>query len=182
MLALSMYYSIGGKGYRFCRYLFPLPSVLTLNRMIKNIPLTPGLGPAIEKHMATLASKMTKKQKVCVLLWDEVHLKRSLSYSKKAGNIIGHEDWGTNRTYKTANHALVFMLRGIDSGWTIPLSFSFCDKSTSGPQLARCIKTHAKAVDKADFNLIGIFFIFICIVFCYFTLFSFQKNFLSFSL
>ncbi|XP_076283987.1 uncharacterized protein LOC143210733 [Lasioglossum baleicum] len=62
--------------------------------------------------------------------------------------IIGFEDWGTRRTSRFADHALVFMLRGLYSGWKMPISYDYCEGQTKTPQLIQCIKNIVKALKK----------------------------------
>ena len=73
-------------------------------------------------------------------LWDEVSLQSQIYYCRNEDRIIEFEDWGNGRTNKFADHALMFMLRGIHTNWKIPLSYNFCKSSTSGIQLVRCVK------------------------------------------
>ena len=87
-------------------------------------------------------------------MWDEVSLQAHVQYDQQSKAVIGFEDWGTNRTSKLADHALVFTPRGIYSGSLLPLSYSFADKQTIAPQLVRCITEHAIAVTEAGFTII----------------------------
>ena len=91
--------------------------------------------------------------RVCVLMWDKVSLKMHLQYCYHKQKMIGFEDWGTNRTTKYADHALVFMLRGIKTGWKIPLACNFCFAQTTHKQLAWFIKEVVRAVTKAGFEI-----------------------------
>ena len=45
----------------------------------------------------------------------------------------------------------MFMLRGIKSGWKIPLTYNFCASQTIHVQLSFCIKKVVKAVTEAGF-------------------------------
>jgi len=46
-------------------------------------------------------------------MWDEVSIQPKLTYDIRKDIICGL-DWGNNRTAKVADHALVFMLRGLN--------------------------------------------------------------------
>ena len=91
--------------------------------------------------------------KVCVLMWDEVSLKMHLQYCYQKRTVIGFENWGMNRTRKYADHALVFMLRGIKTGWKIPLAYNFFSAQTTHDQLTKCIKEVMTAVTKAGYKI-----------------------------
>ena len=69
--------------------------------------------------------------------------------------IIGFQDWGNARTDKFADHALVFILRGIKKNWIIPLSYNFCKSSTSPVQLTRYIREIVKGVTTAGFKIVA---------------------------
>ncbi|XP_011880898.1 PREDICTED: uncharacterized protein LOC105569228, partial [Vollenhovia emeryi] len=93
---------------------------------------------------------------MCVLIWDEISLQPQLQYDKINDKIVGFEDWGHKRTQQIADHALVFMLRGIKSSWKIPLSYNFCKSQTKNTQLIRCIKEIVKEIAQAEFTVVAI--------------------------
>lgn len=47
------------------------------------------------------------------------------------------------------------MLRGLDSGWKMPISYNFCYKQTNRAQLTRCIKEHIKEIVNAGFHIVA---------------------------
>ena len=98
---------------------------------------------------------MCKKDKVCFLLWDEVSLQPQLHYDEKEDKIMGFEDWGNGRTNRFADHALVFMLRGINRNWKIPLSYNFCKACANSAQLMRCIKELVTAIKASGFKVVA---------------------------
>lgn len=102
-----------------------------------------------------MSSKMSEKDKVCILMWDEVSIQPKVTYDTHNDIICGLEDWGNYRTGKVADHALAFMLRGLHSGWKMPISFSFCYKQTNTAQLVRCIKEHIKKISDSGFYIIA---------------------------
>lgn len=82
----------------------------------------------------------TERGKAVILLWDEMHLGLGLHYDEVTDKIVGLEDWGNRRTDDIADEALVFMLRFIDPGDTMALSFNFSNHQTTTTQLLYCIK------------------------------------------
>lgn len=94
------------------------------------------------------------KDKVCLLMWDEISIQPSVTYNTRKDIIYGLEDWGNNRTSKIADHALTFMLRGLHSGWKMPISYGFCCKQTCTAQLIRCIKEHICKINNAGFHIV----------------------------
>jgi len=63
------------------------------------------------------------KEKACSVLFDEISIKEFLEYSKQYDFAEGFENIGKiGRENKTANTALVFMVRGIYSSWKFPIA------------------------------------------------------------
>jgi len=123
--------------------------------VLHKIPVFPGLNPFILKHLKSIAQKMSMKEKVCILSWDEVAIQSHLTYDIQKDIICGLEDWGNHRTGKFADHALVFLLRGLNSGWKMPISYNFCSKQTNTAQLIRCIKEHISEIQKPGFQIVA---------------------------
>jgi len=147
---------MGKRAYTCLRNIFHhIPSIQTLQLALNKIPLSPGLNSLILRHLENIAPKMLMKDKVCILMWDEVSIQPKLTYDIRRDIIYGFEDWGNNRTGKIVDHALVFMLRGLKSRWKMPISFNFCHKQTNTAQLIRCIKEHIKKINNAGFHIVA---------------------------
>jgi len=65
-------------------------------------------------------------------------------------------DWSNNRTTKVADHALVFMLRGLNTNGRCPYLIILRKKKTNTAQLIRCIKEHVHKISKAGFHIVAI--------------------------
>lgn len=147
---------MGKRAYISLRSVFKdLPSIQTLQSVLNRLPISARLNPLILRHLENIAPKMSDKDKVCILMWDEVSIQPKISYDIRKDIICGFEDWGNYRTNKVADHALVFMLRGLNSGWKMPISYSFCSKQTNTAQLMRCIKEHVRKINNTGFNIIA---------------------------
>ena len=105
------------------------------------------------KEAASLAKN--EKDLIVILLWDELLVNLGLHYDSEADKIVGFEDWSTVRSDKYADHALVFMIRSIETGDNLPVCFNFCDAVTKSDQLQYCIKEVVKAVQDAGFNVVA---------------------------
>ncbi|XP_076247801.1 uncharacterized protein LOC143187475 [Calliopsis andreniformis] len=143
------------KSYRLLRMLCNLPSATTLKKMLRKIPIKTGISQAVMKHLRGQADTMSAQEKLCVLMWDEMSLMPHVDYDVNEDKIIGFEDWGTRRTSRFADHALVFMLRGLHSGWKMPISYNYCDSQTKAPQLIQCIKNVVKALKKTGIEVVA---------------------------
>lgn len=133
-----------------------LPSSKSLQRLLQKVPLHAGINKVIFKHLFEQQSLLKDvKDKICVLMWDEMSLQPQLQYDKVNDKIIGFEDWGHKRTQRIADHALVFMLKGINTAWKIPLAYNFCKSQTKSAQLIRCIKEIVNEVAQAGFTIVA---------------------------
>lgn len=119
-----------GKGYRLLCKLFALPSTRTLTNLLNKIPLRPGINEQLFTSLQKTVSKMKRQQdKVCILMFDELSIETSINYDKKNDFIVGVEDFGSERCAALADHANVFMLKGLFRQWKQPIVFTF----SSGP-------------------------------------------------
>jgi len=73
-------------------------------------------------------------------LFDEVCLSSGLSYDSVTDQIDGFVDTGSNKSQNIADHALVFMVRGIKKKFKQPISYSFCKGATTQHELIRQLK------------------------------------------
>lgn len=73
---------------------------------------------------------MTEDEKQCVLLFDEMGIKKGLQYDMKNDKIEGFEDLGPlGRRDDIATHAFQFMLRGVTYHWKLPISYVLSENS-----------------------------------------------------
>lgn len=94
-------YSTSAKAYKLLRKKqFPLPSIRTLQRWAERLDISSGiLQPAVKLLSAT--SQMSNIQKLCVLSFDEMKVKKRYCYDKP-----------TDSTLAPVNFVQVAMLRG----------------------------------------------------------------------
>lgn len=118
VLALSMY-KHSGKGYKFLRKIFGLPSRQTISKLLNAIPINTGVNNVLFKYLKESSLKMAKKDKYCVLFFDEMCLSPSIQYeyNKYSDIFIEFEDFGHKENLEIANHVLVFKLRGVFTKW-----------------------------------------------------------------
>lgn len=148
-------YKKSPKAYRYLQSFLPIPGITTLKKLLKTVSMEAGVTEETRNRL-NAAGKDTKtnKDKAVMILWDELLLGLGLSYDEKTDKVSGFEDFGNVRTEKFADHGLVFMMRYIDSGDVIPISFYFCDAQTTTGQLLYCIKEVVGAVKDAGFNVV----------------------------
>lgn len=108
--------------------------------------LQPGLNNNLMDHLKQKAQTMRREEKICCLMWDEVSIQPHIDWSPSLHRVVGFEDHGQVRRPKFADVALVFMLRGIKTGWKLPLAFYLSDSQTTSMALATLIKEVTGAV------------------------------------
>ena len=108
---LSIFYH-SRKAYKLLRNIFMLPSRSTLLLLISNCSIFPGFHDNI---FNSLKIKMKQIPTIeCVLVFDEMKLRRELSYDRKRDVVEGFEDIGEyGKIIKSADYALCFMVKGI---------------------------------------------------------------------
>lgn len=137
------------------RQQFTLPSRTTILNHFCVLPSDAGVNPLIIKYLKQVGETMTLLDKICFVTWDELFLSYNLEYDRINDMVIGFEDWGFRRTGEFANHAIVFMIRGIRAGWKIPVFMGFCKDLTNVPDLQHCLKNVVNAVSEAGFTIVA---------------------------
>jgi len=139
-LAISLYYK-SPSCYKFLRKKgVILPSTSTIQKWIGQNTFKTGVDDNIKTCLKLKCDGMDKKEKKCLVAFDEMSIKKCLEYNKKLDIIEGFEDLGPlGRQPKEASHVLVFSIRGIYSSWKYPLAYFFSHSATSGKNLQRLI-------------------------------------------
>lgn len=99
-----------------------------------NIVEKPGFCPVILNCLKMQTTKMERKEKFCILSFDEMCLKSSVHYNEKIDQIIGFEqayNLEKNENPKLATKALVFLARGLIRNWKQIIGFFFTSNSVS---------------------------------------------------
>lgn len=151
-------YKKGPKCYRFLRKFLPLPSKSSLQAILKDIPLDVGINGAIFSKLSKTVSKMDDLSKKCVLLFDEMSLSEQLIYDHAKDKIVGYVDLGPRqgRRNQQANHALVFMIRGLFRNWKQPIVYFFTKDVIQTDHLIVMIKEIIGALQNVGLNVAAI--------------------------
>ncbi|KAH9632237.1 hypothetical protein HF086_002872 [Spodoptera exigua] len=100
--------------------MFALPSQSSLNKLLNKVPLKPGINRHIFKTLMKISDKQTEDDNLCILSFDEMSIRKHLSYNESQDEIQGFQDHG--------NHGIifiVFMLAGIRKKWKQPIALYF---------------------------------------------------------
>ncbi|XP_019888907.1 uncharacterized protein LOC105284485 isoform X3 [Ooceraea biroi] len=144
------------KCYQYLTQVFNLPSTCTLQSILQTVNIHPGPIPFVNRRLKKRVKLMKEREKVCFVTWDEMLLQPHLDYDTRKKHILGFEDFGKMRCARFADHALVFMVHGIQSGWKFPLAYYFCDGAAQTDQLVEWIKTVAKIIIDSGLHLVAL--------------------------
>ena len=140
VVALSLYHQ-SPLAYQFCQRIFTLPSISSLRRWLCNIEVRPGFPPKVFELLKERVAIMTERDKFCVVSFDEMSLRAGFSYNITDDQVEGFEDYGSlGKTSKAANHALVFMVRGLMGKWKQPLGYFLSRDATRAEKLEPLLK------------------------------------------
>jgi len=131
LIAMSVYYQ-SPRAYRYLSKILKLPSKASINRWLKTVRVEPGINWYMIKLLEAKMKHFSDVDRQCVLLMDEMSLKKGLRYCKMRDLVVGYVDDGTERKPTMATSALVFMIRGIFKCWKQAVCFAFtCDSLQS---------------------------------------------------
>lgn len=126
------YYS--PRAYNFLRFKFNkhLPEVSTIRNWVSNSSGRglPGINPEAVRAVQNIANEMKKngKEFLCSLAFDEVYIKRHVSWNEAQKKFLGFITYGRkdgNGELPVANQALVFLLTGLNVDFSIPMAYFF---------------------------------------------------------
>lgn len=99
---------------------------------------------------------MQDLDKNCCLIFDEISVSSGLSYEPSKQRISGFEDMGElGRSNKYANHALVFMLRGLTKTWKQVVAYYFVTSTVSSDNLKIILKTVICQIQAIGLNVMA---------------------------
>ncbi|XP_023721687.1 uncharacterized protein LOC111872233 [Cryptotermes secundus] len=129
------------KSYILLRTLFPLPSRGSLLSMLNTVPFRTGINAHVFHALQQSLQKMSDGNHYCCLMFDEMSIRENLHFNQKFDCIEGFEDCGSwGRTCNIANHALVFMIRGLRREWKQPVAYYFTRGSTKAEVIVQCLE------------------------------------------
>lgn len=124
-LALSLLHSCP-KTYRLLRKTFSLPSVTTLKKIMSRVHVYPGFNKPVLSTLKLKLSKLPQKARVVSVALDEMAIKEGLTYDRETDGIEGFDG------ESLANHALVFMVKGMVHKWKQPFGYFVSNGPMSG--------------------------------------------------
>jgi hypothetical protein len=130
------------KTYIFLRSkkILPLPGLSTLRNYFKDFQIPEGYLSAVGRMMKIKAQELTPRERVAALCFDEVYLRKEMSYDNQEDCILG--------PHQRAN---TMLLRGVFKRWKIPVWYKY-DSNLSKQMLFDIIKE----VEGAGYHIVSI--------------------------
>lgn len=140
-IALSIFYK-SPSCYKFLRSKgIVLPGITTIQSWLKIYNLKTGVDTILIEKLADKVKYMSDGERECVLLFDEITIKKGISYNRYHDYIEGYEDLSSiGRKPLYGSQALVLMVRGLLYKWKIPISYYISAQSVTSSNLNLIIK------------------------------------------
>ena len=104
---------------------------------MQKISVYPGFNENIMKALRQKVALQSDQERLYAVVMDEMAIKEALLYNAEMDALEGFEDFGRlGKTKFVANHALVFMVRGLTSKWKQPVGYFL----SSGPMTGATMK------------------------------------------
>ena len=157
MECLTLYYQ-DPRAYRHLRKLFVLPSPRSLRRRIECIQLRPGFHKQIMAVMKEKLVSADDHERLVSLSFDEMQVRPRLTYVRGDDVIEGMEDLGPLGrpvgSGRLADHALVFMARGVTRHWKQPVGYVLSQGPTPARFLKPLLETCVREMRLAGFKVV----------------------------
>ena len=124
-LSLAMYYRSPRQYKAFEKMGFKLPSVRTVQRWVSVLRMKAGIDNAVIKQFSIFVKTMSEMEKKCVVIFDEMTIKKWVFYDKEWDFEEGLQDLGEfgSRNSEQASHVLVFMVHGLTYNWKLTVAY-----------------------------------------------------------
>lgn len=124
-VALQIKHACGTTGYELLRSLsYPLPSNRTLIRRLQNIRFLPGVLHEVLDVLKRKSDTTHDIEKDCVLFMDEIKISQGFDHDRSLDCLFGGTTLPESNV-QVANHALVFMIGGLNTRWKQVIAYHF---------------------------------------------------------
>lgn len=142
--------------YEYLSTFLTVPKIKTLKKVERTVHFDTGITTTMINRMKEVAKKKSGTNKVVVLMFGNISLDPYLNYNEQLDKILGFEDWGGDiRSQRIADRALVFIIRGLDSEWILPVAYTFYDEKPKVSRLVKMYKDVVAAVQEAGFKIVA---------------------------
>ncbi|CAH2094612.1 unnamed protein product [Euphydryas editha] len=149
ILSLSLYKK-SVKCYSLLSKYFTLPSAKSLKRLLAEIKLQPGENKLILEKIKNTVSEMNIEDRLCTLMFDEMSITPQIHFIDQNDQLKGFAGIGKS---KIANHALVFMIKGIRANYKQPVAYYFTSNMNK-TELKIVIKDIIKSIQDTGLKIL----------------------------
>lgn len=140
-LCLSIYYKSPSTYIHMRRQGIVMAAPSTIRKWLGQTNCLPGLQKDVFLNVKQRFKNATIQERSCVLAFDEMSIMNSLEYSKKYDQTEGFQDFGRGeRAPMVAKYVLVFLIRGLYSGWKLPVAYFLSAGNVAASKLTFLIK------------------------------------------
>ena len=135
------------RAYRFLRKSLCLPHPSTLRAWSASIECEPGF---LKKPLLHIADLVKDGQSDCIIIIDEMSIKKEVKWDPKNEKFVGTVDYGSIKAEETdtiATNALVIMISGLKKPWYVPLGY-FLTNKLNGDILCQLINESIKMLSE----------------------------------
>lgn len=153
-IALSIFYK-SPSCYKFLKSQgIVLPGITTIQSWLRIYNLRTGVDTILIEKLADKVKHMSEGERECVMLFDEMSIKRGVSFNRYHDFIEGYEDLSSiGRKPSYGSQALVLMVRGLLYKWKMPISYYISVQSVSSDNLNVIIKEAIEKLFKIGLKL-----------------------------
>lgn len=129
---------------------FKLPSLSTISHWHSEYSLMPGISPKALNLLKSKCAEMNERDRMCVLVHDEMNLKKELELKTNEDQIYGFQDFGElGRENIVVNKVFTMMIRGLNRNWK--QSFAYYVGSPNGVTIKKIIQNALKQLTEIGF-------------------------------
>jgi hypothetical protein len=118
-------------------------------------PIDAGINEALFDNLKANVRQSREQERNCILLFDEVSLEPHIDVNRKTHGFDAFVHTGLQQSNIIADHALVFMIRGLSGKWKKPLMFTFCRGTTPAANLMAHIRNVIHHCEEAGLRIVA---------------------------
>lgn len=130
-----------------------LPSPTSLRRWNTIKHLQPGDNECLYEAIINVTRTMQPFERECNLAFDEVAIKKNITYNIATDSIDGVEDYGNRRSDKLGSHIIVFMVRGLFSRWKFILNYYVSETCVKAEILQNLVKKNLDLAKRLNLSI-----------------------------
>jgi hypothetical protein len=148
--AFTLHYKCGKRGYEWLKKQgWKLPSRRSIQRWLENLKIGPGINEKILECIRSRVSTFKDKEKECILMWDEMRIKKNVQYQYGSDKIAGIVDYGNGYSgMEAASEALVYLVKGLTTSWSFTVSYYLSDNATTTEDVYDFLDDALEALEK----------------------------------